>query len=94
MDLRMIQRPSFFHWKTQPITRAHFLNLTTAVQILYKIMQATVPRLEAVGIYGLQTGPTQTVILMNALATPTLCHLGNKVTHFWQEKTTILQQTR
>ena len=83
----MIQRPSCFHWKTQPITRANFFS-ATAVEAAtpYDIMQVGAFGLEA-GTYTLETMPTNSEldVLTNALASPTLYHRGTVVTHFWQE---------
>ena len=58
IDLRMIQRPSCFHWKTRPLTRANYLNTTAAVQSLYMIMQVTDLRLAPIMTCTLHTAPT------------------------------------
>ena len=85
----MIQRPSCFHWKTQPITRANFFS-ATAVEVAtpYDIMLVGALCLDS-GTYTFKTMPTNSDIdldfLKNALAPPTLYHRGNSATHFWQE---------
>ena len=87
----MIQWPSCFHWKTQPITRANFLNSTPVEAATpYDILQIGALGLEQ-RTYALKTMPTQSHVLENALASPTLYHRRNFVTDFWQETNTSLQ---
>ena len=87
----MIQWPSCFRWKIQPITRANFLNaIPVEATTPYDIVQIGAFGLEY-GTYTFETMPTYSDVLENVLATSILYHRGDIVTHFWQETNTSQQ---